>query len=125
MVFYEKWAKPELPSIREIKTAKIEQPVLPLVFFSNPKKDTDGKINLTCDYVFVQPDGNEGDNVPNTICGAGALTAPQYNLQLSSSPIGWCADAGDPVGEWTVKVIITDHNRKLTIPLSTKINITE
>lgn len=123
--FYEDWKKPEMPRISVAKTMAIGEMVIPLVIYVNPKKNGDGRIDVTCDFMIVRPDGSIAQEIPNVPCGSGEFKAPQYNLQLSQSELRWSADKGDPVGEWKFKVTIKDNNRGVEIPLATSIKIEE
>ena len=123
--FYEDWKKPEMPGISVAKSVAVGETVIPLVIYVNPQKDDDKRIDVTCDFAIVRPDGSVAREIPNVPCGSGEFKASQYNLQLSQSELRWSADEGDPAGEWKFMVTVKDNNRRIAVPLMTSIEIKE
>jgi hypothetical protein len=117
----EKWDTPAntVPHFNEAKTVERGQQVFVLIFFSNPKKDTDGRADLTCDLDVVRPDGSVSSHQENTVCYHGELRGDTYAMYLATPVIGFTGDPDDPAGTWTVRVSLKDNGRKTVLPLKT------
>lgn len=121
--FYEKWAKPEPPSISAVSSVKHGQKIIPIILFANPMKNKDGYAKINFDLEIIRPDGSISSSHPNLVAMEGPYNGPTMNLQLASTKIIWNADPGDPKGLWIFKVKITDQVRKVSLNLESQLII--
>ena len=121
----EKWDTPAnaVPHFNEAKTVERGQQVFVLIFFSNPKKGSDGRADLTCDLDAVQPDGSVSSHQENAVCYQGELQGDTHAMYLATPVIGFTGDANDPAGTWTVRVSLKDNVSKTVLPLKTSFTL--
>jgi len=122
---YADWAKPETPRIDVASKLAVGELLVPVVIFVNPKKDKDGSIDVTYDLRIYKPDGSLAREISGIVCAKGVFNAPQFNLQLSQSEAKWGAEATDPLGTWTFKLLLKDNVRGIGLPLETSVEITK
>jgi len=122
-----KWnTSPEtVPHFTEAKKVSYGEQLTILTFFINPKTTSLGTIDIQCDIKIVRPDGSVSSDVKGVDCGSGILRGDPKNIRLTYAIIKYSGDAGDPPGEWTVNVVLTDRIRGTAISLKTSFNLLE
>lgn len=120
---YAAWAKPETPKIDIATKLPVGKLLVPVVIFANPEKDKNGSIDVTYDLEIRKPDGSVARKIADIVCAKGPFKAPQFNLQLSQSEVKWGADATDPLGVWTFKLMLKDNIRGTQLPLEASVEI--
>jgi hypothetical protein len=114
-----KWATPSdsTPNFTEVKRVTRGDHIFILTFFANPKLDSAGKASLTCDIDVIRPDGRLSTHQKNAVCFKGVIDGNPHNLYLSDPVIGFAGEAGDPAGEWVVRVTLKDDIRNVRMSL--------
>jgi len=114
-----KWETPShtAPRLTEAKNVSRGQRIFILTFFANPRLNSAGEANITCDIDVTRPDGTTSTHQTDAGCFKGVLkTAPRYTY-LSAPVLGFVGDPGDPAGEWLVRVTLKDNIGHVVVPL--------
>ncbi|WDY55882.1 hypothetical protein [Pseudomonas sp. PSKL.D1] len=90
-----------------------------LTFLANPKLDSTGMTDVSCDFTVTRPDGSRSLYEQGLPCFKTRLTTAPTLVYLTSAAMKFVADIDDPSGSWSVDVIVRDHLRGLSIPLHT------
>jgi hypothetical protein len=77
----------------------------------------DGTAHVTCDFSMQKADGTFEVQKQNVDCLTGSLLGSKRTLYLSRLLLGFAGEKGDPVGQWTVRVMIKDSVKRSSIPL--------
>jgi hypothetical protein len=122
-----KWNTPPetRPSFRMAETVPYGKKVFVLVFFSNPKPDAQGNVNVRCDLQMAGPDGKLTLDQKDATCYAGRIAGSPFNLYLSAPVIEFSGDPGDPAGTWEVRVVLRDAVRDVALPLKASFGLKE
>ena len=119
-----KWNTPAATTPKFTTTDKLrigEQGTI-LIFFANPKLDSDNSIDVTCDIKITRPNNITTEN--SGLKGyAGKLMGPPENTYLTESIIRFVGEPSDPVGEWVININVHDNIRHVTVPLKLKFNL--
>jgi hypothetical protein len=121
-----KWDTPPdvIPHFRESDSVARGETVAILIFLSSPKI-VDGAIDTKVDLRVLQPDGAPQFDQKAAPCLTGPAKEIGANVLLCESSIGFFASPTDPVGEYTVEVVVRDLNRGVEVPLRTRFRMTE
>lgn len=121
-----KWNTPPdvTPNFRETDRVARGDTVAILVFLSGPKI-VDGAIDTKVDLRVLQPDGVPQGDEKAAPCLTGPAKEIGANVLLCESSIAFFASPTDPVGEYTVEVVVHDLNRGVEAPLRTRFRLTE
>lgn len=114
-----KWNTPEheIPHYREASSVRVGQNIVALIFISNPAKDADGYVKVTCDLRMVRPDGTQSLAQSGVPCMVGHLPGNPLSIFLAEPVVGFLGEPSDPVGEWTFFVTLDDTNRRARLEL--------
>jgi hypothetical protein len=115
----EKWGTPEqtVPHFTEALTVGRGKTVFVLAFFTNPKANSQGRADLTCDLDVTRPNGTTSIHQDDVVCFRGALKGSPTSMYLSAPVIGFTGEAADPAGTWTVRITLKDNVRNTVLPL--------
>lgn len=115
----EKWNTPSdvTPFFSEASEVHEGDSLTILIFFSNPKPDAAGAIDVTCDLRMIRPDGSYSVNEKEVECAKGPLEGDPMFTRLTSAVMKFVAEKNDPHGPWTVEVNVNDRVRSTTVPL--------
>jgi hypothetical protein len=119
-----KWNTPAAttPNFTTTDKLKIGEQGTILIFFANPKLDSDSSIDVTCDIKITRPNNITTEN--SGLKGhAGKLIGPPENTFLTESIIRFVGEPSDPIGEWIVDIKVHDNIRQVTVPLKLKFNL--
>ncbi len=116
-----KWNTPPetAPNFNMAGTVAYGKKVFALIFFANPKRDAQGKANVTCDIQLSSPEGKVSFSRKDMACYSGPIGDNPYNLYLSAPVVAFSGDPGDPPGIWAVEVMLRDAQRGVALPLRT------
>jgi len=116
-----KWNTPPevTPHFHETDTVKVGETVVVLIFVTNPSKDADGNINVTCDLQMTRPDGTLSIDKSGVACMVGPLPGDPMNVYLADPVVGFLGELSDPVGKWVFRVRLKDVVRDITLELET------
>jgi hypothetical protein len=116
--FFENWNKPGLfVQVPVTEKAKIGIPIFPIILFANPGVGTDGKCNVTCDYIVKTPQGKTYGEHRNGNIWVNMPQPEENALQLGIDYMGISIEPKDPKGKYTVEAIVTDKIKKVRIEL--------
>ncbi|WP_444919116.1 hypothetical protein [Microbulbifer sp. JMSA003] len=124
----QKWNTPSenVPHFNEAHDVSYGQELTILIFFTNPKPNEQGLMNITCDIKVQRPDGSLSINADNVPCAVGWQMPPNpYSLLLTQAVIKYVGESDDLPGEWKVSVNLVDQNSGIMVPLKTKFNLIE
>ena len=117
----EKWNTPAevAPQFSGSSTVERGGKLFILMIYANPAPDDAGVVNITADIDVQRPDGSSSVHVEGASCYQGKLGGPPEHAYLCGPVIGFVGEPTDPLGTWSVRVTLTDQNRKVSVPLST------
>ncbi len=116
-----KWNTPPetAPNFTMAGTVPYGKKVFVLIFFANPKRDEQGKANVTCDIQLSSPKGKVSFSRKDMVCYSGPIAGNPYNLYLSAPVVAFSGDPGDPPGTWVIDVTLRDVQRGVELSLRT------
>jgi hypothetical protein len=123
----EKWnTSPDTaPNFRGASTVEYGKRLTILTFYSNPKTDVSGTIQVLCDIKLTRPDGSVPVDTKGLDCASGKLQGGPRNVRLTSAVIDFIGEDGDPPGVWRVEINLTDKNRNVTVPLRAEFTLNQ
>ena len=80
---------------------------------------------MTCDIDVVRPDGTSSVHQVDVVCFRGALRGSPTNVYLSAPILNFAGESNDPTGKWSVRVILKDNIRHVSLPLKTSFTLVE
>jgi hypothetical protein len=116
-----KWEIPSnvTPHFTEARQVSRGSRVFVLTFFANPRLNTAGEANVTCDINVIRPDGTTSTHQTDAVCFKGELKTDPHYTYLAAPVIGFVGDPGDPTGVWLIQVNLKDNIRHVAVPLKT------
>jgi hypothetical protein len=96
-----------------------------VTMFSNPQLDADGAVSVVADIDVMRPDGKASSHAENAVCTRGKLTGPASNFYICGQVVEFTGEPQDPLGTWSVEIVVKDEVRKVGIPLSTDFVLAE
>jgi len=121
----EKWETPPdtVPRFNETSVVKIGEELVILIFFVNPKTDTENNANVICSLKVTRPDGSISVEQENIVCAKGKLQGPPHHIRLSPAIMNFVGEKTDPLGIWVVEVEINDAVRNIKLSLKTQFEL--
>jgi hypothetical protein len=119
-----KWNTPaaNTPKFTTTEKLKIGEQGTILIFFANPKLDSNNSIDVTCDVKIIRPNGITTKNTG--LKGfTGKLNGSPESTFLTESIIRFVGELADPVGEWIIDIKVHDNIRQVTVPLKLKFSL--
>ncbi|MGK0381978.1 MAG: hypothetical protein ACI8QG_001741 [Flavobacteriales bacterium] len=100
------------------------KPIEALVVFYGCKDNENGNCVTEVDYRIVKPDGSVYTEIKNTELWKNKPAKPEGQLGLAVDRVGMIAEAEDPVGVYTVELVIRDlvSNNEFRLFSSFKVN---
>jgi hypothetical protein len=89
-----------------------------LTMFSNPKLDASGTASVSMDIDVTRPDGSSSSHAENAVCAQGKIDGPLDHLYLCGQVIEFVGEPADPVGTWSVRIVLKDDVRKVSMTLA-------
>jgi hypothetical protein len=93
--------------------------------FSNPQLDATGAASVSVDIDVKRPDGSSSSHAENAVCTRGTLSAPSDSLFICGQVVEFTGEPGDPLGTWSVDIVVKDDVRKVSVPLNTDFVLAE
>jgi hypothetical protein len=117
-----KWnASPErIPYLSSGSTVKRGGELFIITMFGNPQLDGSGAASVSMDIDVIRPDGASSSHAEDAVCARGKVAGPVESFYLCGQVVGFTAEASDPVGTWSVRIVLKDDIRKVSIPLATQ-----
>jgi hypothetical protein len=119
-----KWNTPaaNTPQFTTVDKLKIGERATILIFFANPKLDSNGSVDVTCDIKISRPNNITSEN--SGLKGfSGKLMGPPTNTFLTETVIRFVGESTDPLGEWVIDINVHDNIRQVTVPLRSKFTL--
>ena len=112
--FMKAWQGPTPPHVSTTEQVTRGKPVEAMLIFSGCQAAEDGNCDVTVELSVTDPDG-----APYGETFKGPLwqgpPAPQYNLQLGQSGLGFILEPEDKLGTYRLKANVTDHVAGTTV----------
>lgn len=115
--FLADWAKSSNVSPPLIKTRTVfhrGETVFPAVMFSTHSLTPDGHVDMTYTLLFRRPDGSIYEHLQDVPLADGP---PPKGIGLSKTKAGLKIEETDPLGEYTLKVTITDKVKDVSVEM--------
>jgi hypothetical protein len=121
----EKWnTSPEtVPYFAGGSTVKKGGELFILTLFSNPQPDASGAASVSMDIDVTRPDGSSSSHVEDAVCAKGKVEGAPHHLYLCGQVVEFVGEPGDPVGTWSVRIVLKDDVRKVSMTLATKFEL--
>ena len=121
----EKWNTPDrIPYFTEAKDVRYGEELTILIFFTNPKPNKDGLMNISCDMKVQRPDGSFSMDESNVPCAPGwPVPENPRSLLLAQTVIKYIGEADDIPGTWKVSINLKDQHSGIQVPLKTEFNL--
>lgn len=87
-----------------------------ITMFSNPQLDASGTASVSMDIDVIRPDGESTSHAENAVCVQGKVDA--RSLYRCLQVVEFTNEPTDPAGKWSVRILLKDDVRKVSIPLS-------
>jgi hypothetical protein len=87
-----------------------------ITMFSNPQLDASGDASISMDIDVIRPDGQSSTRAENAVCAQGKFDP--RSLHLCKQVVEFVDEPADPAGKWSVRILLKDDVRKVSIPLS-------
>jgi len=120
--FWRAWDGPTPPNLVTTDRAIRGQPVTGMVLFSGCGAGPDGNCNLTGEFIVLRPDGTRSGEPLRGSLWRGP-PAPGYNVQLAEGSLGLIVEPEDPMGVWTLRAIVTDNVRGVTLQVEQQVTV--
>lgn len=91
-----------------------------ITMFGNPQLDASGAANVSMDIDVIQPDGASSSHAEDAVCTRGKMAGPVESFYLCGQVVDFIAEESDPVGTWSVRIVLKDDVRNVSIPLTTE-----
>lgn len=113
-----KWnTSPEsIPYVASGSTVRKGGALFVLTMFSNPQLDASGAASVAMDIDVIRPDGAASSHAENAVCVQGQVDV--RSLHRCLQVIEFTNEPADPTGKWSVRILLKDEVRKVSIPLS-------
>ena len=122
--FLTEWNKPTPP--RLITTTKIErnQRITAFIIFAGCKGDAAGTCDLNGNIEFRDPDGKIYGEIKDLEIWSGP-PIEGYDLRLSPAGPAMAIEDGEKLGDYTVRITVTDRNADVTATTEEKLTVVE
>jgi len=117
------WDKPGVPHFTPVSVARRGVPICTVVIFVGGGLKTDGKAAVTFDVVIRKPDGSVYGKEKDLLGVQDKIDSAPGALQLSRDYMCVRIEPKDPVGIYTVEVVVEDHVKKLELRLKRRFTV--
>lgn len=122
--FLTEWSKPTPPSLRTTTKIERNKRITAFIIFAGCKGDVAGKCNLKGSLEFRDPEGQiYGEHKEVDIWSGPPIEG--YNLRLSPVGPSLVIEDGEKLGDYTVRITVTDRNAKVTAITEEKLTVVE
>ena len=114
------WAEKEIPKIYTVNSIRRGNWIIPIITFATDGKDTNGNANLTYDIKILNPDNSIYGEFKELVIWK---DQPADYMHLLEQHIEIRIEGNDPLGTYTIEVVIHEKNMQLDIPLRLAFNV--
>ena len=122
--FMKAWQGPTPPQVSTTEQVTRGKPIEAMLIFSGCQAAENGNCNVSVELSVTGPDG-----VPYGETFKGPIwrgpPAPQYNLQLGESGLGFILDPQDKLGIYRLQAKVTDHVAATTVTVEQAVTAIE
>jgi len=104
----------QLPAVETRTTFQRGDIVFPAVMYSTNAVDSEGRADITYTLLFRRPDGSIYEHMKDLTVIKGV---PPKGVGLGQAQGGLKIEEGDPEGEYTLKVTVTDNLKNVTVEM--------
>lgn len=122
--FLNAWNQPSPPNLGTTTKIQRKKPITAFVIFAGCKGDTAGNCKLTGDIEFRDPDGQPYGAHRNIDFWSG-VAIEGYELRLSPAGSTLVVEDGEKLGEYAVRITVTDDVAKAVAVTEQKIDVVE
>ena len=115
--FFIDWRKPETPTITPIDLALRGQPLYTAIIFYGEARDNGGLANVGYDITIHRPDGSIYDKRDSMVGFQGLAPTSDRELQLGRNYLTIVIGEDDPVGVYSVDIVVHDRVNRVDLPL--------
>ncbi len=115
--FFVDWRKPETPTIAPIDLAIRGQPLYTAIIFYGEARDNGGLANVSYDATVHRPDGSIYERRDGMVGFQGLAPTSDRELQLGRNYLTIVIGEDDPVGVYSVDVVVHDRVNRVDLPL--------
>ena len=115
----------EIPRFTESRRLGLGEKLTILTFFTNPRVDDNGNIDVRCDVRLSRPDGTISLDQENIVCAQGRLQGDPDHVFLTQMSIEFVAELTDPSGMWTIDLLLQDRLGSIAIALSSSFELVD
>jgi len=124
--FFKKWNTPSpVFTFSKVNVAKRGQPILVVIFITNPGVNAQGLADVTCDITVRAPNGTIYGEQKNMDCWKNLPAPPTGDIQTTQGTMGIKIEDKDMAGRYTVDVKITDNVKEAPILLEQYFDVDE
>lgn len=117
--FFDDWKKPETPVIEPAGKVMRDVPVYAVLLFADPGIDkTTGNPDVVYEFILRDPSGKIVEDNKDLVCWQGEFPTIPHNLQLAQSHAAILLENGDPLGKYTVKLVVKDRVKNVELTVS-------
>jgi len=116
-LFLNEWMKPSQAETPVVKTRNVFRRgdvVMPAIMYNTNGLRTDGTADISYTFEFRRPDGSLYEEILDKTVVNGI---PPRGIGLFQDMSGLQIEENDPLGEYSIKVKITDHVKKDTVEI--------
>jgi hypothetical protein len=123
----QKWnTSPEsIPYVAGGSTVKKGGELFVLTMLTHPQLDASGAASVSMDIDVTRPDGSSSSHAEGAVCVRGKVQGPVESLYLCGQVVDFAGEPEDPVGTWSVRIVLKDDVRRVNIPLTTSFVLVE
>jgi len=115
--FFEKWNTPETPKLEVTKRARRNVPISTVILFVNPGVNNKSKCDIIYNILIKKPDGEVYANFKDVEVWQNKPAPLKNTIQLAAQNIGIMIENKDPLGKYTVDVLVKDRVKNVELPL--------
>jgi len=113
----ERWDKPGVPDFTVTKRVKRNKPVYLAIIFIYPPVNEKGECDITGDILIRQPDGKVYADIKDFKIWKNRLAPPKDSIELAEGTIAIMIENTDPLGTYSIDVLVKDGVKQITLPL--------
>ena len=122
--FLTAWNQSSPPSLKTTSRIERNKRITAFIIFAGCKGDAAGNCNLNGSVEFRDPDGKIYGEQKNVDFWSGAAI-DGYNLRLSPVAPALVIEDGEKLGDYTVRITVTDRNANVTAITEEKLKVVE
>jgi hypothetical protein len=116
--FFDIWNTPETPKLNLVKKTVRNKDIFVVLMFTAPGADANGNADVVFDFLLKKPDGSAYADYKDLDAWHNKPVPKAGDIQLAVQDIGVKIEDNDPLGKYTVEVLVKDKIKGVELPLS-------